>query len=63
MEKIKCLMCKKRIEGFTEKQVEYLLKQHILAKHPELFSIDMKEKKSLSKNKPNKKKSDLRVSN
>ncbi len=56
MEKIKCLVCKKKIEGFTEKQVEYLLKQHILAKHPELFSIDIKNKK-VAVTQPHKKKS------
>jgi hypothetical protein len=35
MEKLKCLYCEKVIEGFSMKQVEYLMKQHILAKHPD----------------------------
>ena len=37
---IKCGICKKVIEGFTDKQVSYLLKQHYLAKHPENLTID-----------------------
>jgi len=39
MEEIKCKHCDKVIEGFTKKQVEYLLKQHTLSKHPEMITI------------------------
>lgn len=35
MEKQKCSDCPKVIEGFTKNQVNYLLEQHILAKHKE----------------------------
>ena len=31
----KCDYCDKVIEGYTEKQVDYLLMQHIFGKHPE----------------------------
>ncbi len=31
----KCPFCEKNLEGFTDKQVEHYLKQHILARHPE----------------------------
>lgn len=40
MEKIKCNYCEKEIEGYTKKQVEYMLKQHILSKHPEKIKIE-----------------------
>jgi len=40
MKQIICQFCNKKIEGFTEKQLEYLLKQHILAKHPEKIKIE-----------------------
>ena len=39
MEKITCKFCGKEIEGYTKKQVEYMLKQHILSKHPEKINI------------------------
>jgi len=39
MDKIKCKYCGKEIEGFTKKQTEYLLKQHILGKHPEKITF------------------------
>lgn len=39
MEKIKCKYCEKEIEGYTKKQVEYLLKQHTLSKHPDKIII------------------------
>jgi len=32
----KCFKCKKIIEGYTEKQVDYMLMQHNLAKHKEV---------------------------
>jgi len=39
MKKIKCKYCDKEIEGYTVKQIEYLLKQHTLSKHPENITI------------------------
>ena len=39
MEKIQCKDCDKEIEGHTVKQVEYMLKQHILSKHSERVVI------------------------
>lgn len=39
MEEIKCKHCGKIIEGFTKNQVEYLLKQHTLSKHPDKIII------------------------
>jgi hypothetical protein len=33
MKKIKCVKCKKIIEGYTDKQLAYLLMQHDLSKH------------------------------
>jgi len=33
METITCKVCDKVIEGFTTKQVDYLLAAHIAAKH------------------------------
>ncbi|GBE19375.1 hypothetical protein BMS3Abin17_00098 [archaeon BMS3Abin17] len=35
MIKKKCKYCEKEIEGYTEKQVDYLLEQHKLSKHKE----------------------------
>ena len=35
MEQIKCNECEKVIEGYTKKQVEYMLAQHKLARHNE----------------------------
>lgn len=40
MEKISCKYCDKVIEGYTEKQINYLLKQHILAKHKDKIKIN-----------------------
>jgi len=37
---IKCPYCNKEIEGYTENQVEYMIKQHILSKHPEKVKIE-----------------------
>lgn len=39
MEKKKCKFCDKIIEGYTKKQVEYLIKQHILAKHKDKIEV------------------------
>ena len=33
MEKIECDKCDKVIEGYTDKQIKYLMKVHKLAKH------------------------------
>ena len=35
----KCDYCNKLIEGHTEKQVNYLLEQHILSKHRDKIKI------------------------
>jgi len=35
----KCKYCDKKIEGHTEKQVDYMMKQHSLSKHPEKVKI------------------------
>lgn len=43
MEKLKCKHCDKIIEGYTKKQVDYLMKQHLLSKHQEKLKFD-KEK-------------------
>ena len=42
----KCPFCEKIIEGYTKKQVDYLLKQHILSKHKDKvnFHSPIKEK-------------------
>ena len=39
MEKKKCPYCDKVIEGYTKKQVSYLISQHVLSKHKELKKI------------------------
>lgn len=33
MKKITCKICGKIIEGFTKNQIDYLMRQHNLAKH------------------------------
>lgn len=43
MEKQKCNHCDKIIEGHQKTQVEYMMTQHIMAKHPE--KIIVKENK------------------
>lgn len=35
----KCLHCNKVIEGHTENQVDYLIKQHILSKHKDKIEV------------------------
>jgi hypothetical protein len=40
MFKKKCDFCPKEIEGFTEKQVNYLMLQHIVAKHKEKIKLE-----------------------
>jgi len=42
MEKKKCPFCEKEIEGYTEKQVEYLMQQHILSKHKDKIEVKKK---------------------
>jgi len=39
MESKKCKYCDKVIEGHTEKQVDYMIVQHILAKHKDKVRI------------------------
>jgi len=39
MEKIKCKFCDKEIEGYSEKQINYLMNQHILSKHKDKFNV------------------------
>lgn len=34
-----CKYCQKKLEAYSESQVEYMLKQHILSKHPEKMKI------------------------
>ena len=43
MKQQKCKYCPKIIEGYTEKQVEHLMKQHVVSKHSD--KVDLKEKK------------------
>ena len=43
MIKKKCKYCNKEIEGHTEKQVDYLMNQHLLSKHSD--RVELKEKK------------------
>jgi len=40
MEKETCKFCNKVIEGYTEKQTSYMLKQHILSKHQNIIPWD-----------------------
>lgn len=40
MKTAKCKYCDKVVEGYTEKQVEYMLKQHVLARHIEHVKIN-----------------------
>jgi len=35
----KCKFCDKEIEGYTEKQVDYLMMQHMLSKHKEKLEV------------------------
>lgn len=39
----KCDYCEKVIEGYSEKQVNYLLNQHILSKHSDKIKIGDKK--------------------
>ncbi len=39
MEKKKCKFCDKVIEGYKKSQVDYLMNQHIIAKHVEKIRI------------------------
>ena len=39
----KCKYCGKKIEGHTEKQIESLMKQHLLSKHSD--RVELVEKK------------------
>ena len=43
MKKLRCKYCSKVIEGYTEKQIEHLMMQHVVAKHSD--KVDLKEKK------------------
>ena len=40
MEKKICKYCTKKIEGHTDKQVEHLMRQHIISKHPEKVKFE-----------------------
>ena len=42
MIKKECKYCPKVIEGYTEKQIDHLMMQHVISKHPD--KIDLKEK-------------------
>lgn len=39
MEKQECKFCDKVIEGYTKKQIDYLMNQHILSKHKDKIEI------------------------
>ena len=47
MLKKRCDFCDKEIKAFTEKQLEYLILQHILSKHREKIKIEGKEDEGL----------------
>jgi len=40
METKKCPYCDKEFEGHTKDQVEYIVKQHILSKHPAKLKLE-----------------------
>ena len=44
MEQIKCKYCDKIIEGFNQKQVKYLMNQHLIARHSD--KVEMREKEN-----------------
>lgn len=39
MESVECKYCKKVIEGYSKKQIEYLMTQHLLSKHKDKIKI------------------------
>jgi len=41
--KIKCKVCPKVITGYTRKQVEYMMKQHMISRHPEYVDFNLNE--------------------
>ena len=43
MFRINCAYCDKVIDGYTEKQVQYLLDQHVLSKHRDKVMINEPE--------------------
>lgn len=45
MENLKCIYCKKIIEGYKKSQVEYMMKQHLLSKHSDMIDIVEVKKK------------------
>jgi len=45
MEKDKCPYCGQDFEGFSKKQTDNFIRQHILAKHPEKIVEFFKKKK------------------
>ena len=47
MKKINCQFCGKEIEGYKRDHILYLLRQHILSKHPE--QVHFKKANNLSK--------------
>lgn len=38
MEKGKCPYCDKQFEGFSKKQVDNFMRQHVIAKHKDMVS-------------------------
>lgn len=44
MEKIKCQYCDREFEGFSKKQVDNFLNQHILAKHKDKIKFEKSKK-------------------
>lgn len=57
MEEIKCPYCDQLLGGYTKVQVEYMLHQHILARHKDKMYIKNKEGKLVSLNKKEEEKS------
>ncbi|HEY0090186.1 MAG TPA: hypothetical protein VGB37_15165 [Candidatus Lokiarchaeia archaeon] len=45
MNKKICPICQKEIEGMSDSQSEYLLKIHIISKHPGRFNFEITEVK------------------
>jgi hypothetical protein len=48
MEKSFCQYCEKIIDGSTSKQVDYLMTQHLMSKHPEKILSDKDKNKCIN---------------
>lgn len=40
MEKARCPYCNKEVEGFSQKQVDNFIRQHIISKHPDKVTFN-----------------------